>query len=58
MAFAHLEKCPRVSQMAKPITDEQRQQIMQKQVPDTLKLYLEGKIEQFWFREYKPGVIF
>ena len=44
--------------MAKPITDEQRQQIMQKQVPDTLKLYLEGKIEQFWFREYKPGVIF
>ena len=31
---------------------------MQKEVPDTLKLYLEGKIEQFWFREDKPGVIF
>jgi hypothetical protein len=43
---------------AKPITDEERQQIMRKEVPDTLKLYLEGKIEQFWFREDKPGVIF
>jgi hypothetical protein len=34
------------------------QQIMRKEVPDTLKLYLEDKIEQFWFREDKPGVIF
>jgi hypothetical protein len=31
---------------------------MKKKVPDTLKLYLEDKIEQFWFREDKPGVIF
>ena len=43
---------------AKPITDEERKGIMRKEVPDTLKLYLEGKIEQFWFREDKPGVIF
>ena len=43
---------------AKPITDEERQGVMRKEVPDTLKLYLEGKIEQFWFREDKPGVIF
>jgi hypothetical protein len=43
---------------AKPIPDEERQRIMGKEVPDTLKLYLEGKIEQFWFREDKPGVIF
>ena len=43
---------------AKPITDEEKQQIMPKEVPDTLKLYLQGKIEQFWFREDKPGVIF
>jgi hypothetical protein len=27
-------------------------------VPDTLKLYLDGKIEQFWLRQDKPGVIF
>jgi hypothetical protein len=40
---------------ARPITDEQ---IMSKEVPDTLKLYLDDKIEQFWFREDKPGVVF
>jgi hypothetical protein len=39
-------------------TPEQQQQIMPKEVPDTLKLYLEGKIEQFWFRQDRPGVIF
>lgn len=43
---------------AKPITDEERRRIMPKEVPDTLKLYLEGKIEQFWLRGDKPGVIF
>ena len=47
-----------IGTFAKPITDEEKQQIMPKEVPDTLKLYLEGKIEQFWFREDKPGVIF
>lgn len=33
-----------------PLTPEQRQQVMPKEVPHTLKLYLDGKIEQFWFR--------
>ena len=47
-----------IGSFAKPITDEERQRIMRKEVPDTLKLYLDGKIEQFWFREDKPGVIF
>ena len=42
----------------KPITDQQRQEIMPKEVPDTLKLYLDGRIEQFWFRDDKPGVVF
>ena len=42
----------------KPITDEVRQQMMPKEVPHTLKLYLEGKIEQFFFTEDKPGVVF
>jgi hypothetical protein len=40
---------------AKPLTDEQRKRILPKEVPDTLKLYLDGKIDQFWFREDKPG---
>jgi hypothetical protein len=47
-----------IGSFAKPITDEQRKEIMPKEVPDTLKLYLDGKIEQFWFRDDKPGVIF
>jgi hypothetical protein len=42
----------------KPITDEVKQQIMPKEVPHTLKLYLEGKIEQFFFLVEKPGVVF
>lgn len=47
-----------IGHIAKPITDEQRAQIMPKEVPDTLKLYLGGVIEQFWFREDKPGTFF
>ena len=42
----------------KPLTPENRQQIMPKEVPATLQLYLDGKIEQFWYRQDKPGVIF
>jgi hypothetical protein len=47
-----------IGSIAQPLSQEQRQQIMPKEVPDTLKLYLDGKIEQFWFRQDKPGVIF
>ena len=32
-----------------------RKRILPKEVPDTLRLYLDGKIDQFWFREDKPG---
>jgi len=39
-------------------TPEQRQEIMPKEVPQTLQLYLDGKIEQFWYAQDKPGVIF
>jgi hypothetical protein len=41
-----------------PLTPEQRRQYMPKEVPDTLRLYLNGKIEQFWFHENAAGVIF
>jgi hypothetical protein len=47
-----------VGSIIKPLTPEQRQLIMPKEVPDTLKLYLDGTIEQFWFRQDAPGVIF
>ena len=35
-----------IGSFAKTITDEERQQIMRKEVPDTLKLYLEGRVPQ------------
>jgi hypothetical protein len=41
----------------KSLTPEQRQQYMPSEVPATLKHYLDGTIEQFWFRE-KAGPIF
>jgi hypothetical protein len=43
---------------AKPLTDEQRKQMMAKEVPDTLRLYLDGTIDQFWSREDQSGVVF
>ena len=42
----------------KPVSDEQREQIMPREVPRTLQLYLDGVIEQFWFRHDKPGPVF
>lgn len=47
-----------IASIIKPVTPEQRQQIMPNEVPATLKLYLDGKIEQFWARQDAPGVIF
>ena len=47
-----------IGNITKPVTPEQRQQIMPKEVPATLKVYLDGKIEQFWYRHDAPGVIF
>ena len=47
-----------IASIARPLTPEQRQEIMPNEVPATLKLYLDGRIEQFWYRQDKPGVIF
>jgi hypothetical protein len=47
-----------IGSIVKPLTDEQRKEIMSKEVPNTLKLYLDGMIDQFWYRADKPGVIF
>jgi hypothetical protein len=44
--------------IVKQLTPEERAEIMPKEVPATLKHYLEGKIEQFFYRQDKPGVIF
>jgi muconolactone delta-isomerase len=42
----------------KPLTPEQRRRYLPKEVPATLQLYLDGKMEQFWLRENEVGVIF
>ena len=47
-----------IGTITKPVSPEQRAQIMPEEVPDTLKLYLQGTIEQFWARTDKPGVVF
>jgi hypothetical protein len=47
-----------IGSIVKPVSDEQRKEIMPKEVPATLKHYLDGKIEQFWYRQDAPGVIF
>jgi hypothetical protein len=39
------------------LTPDKLKKHMPNEVPATLKLYLEGKVEQFWFRE-KLGPIF
>jgi hypothetical protein len=39
------------------LTPELLQEHLPEEVPATLKLYLDGKVEQFWFRE-KAGPIF
>lgn len=40
------------------ITPEQQKAHLPEEVPATLRLYLDGKIEQFWVRRDGKGVIF
>ncbi len=47
-----------IATIVKPVTPEQRAEIMPREVPATLRLYLDGKIDQFWYRQDKPGVVF
>jgi hypothetical protein len=47
-----------IATIVKPMTPAERQHIMSTEVPATLKLYLDGKIEQFFFRQDTPGVLF
>jgi len=42
----------------KTLTPEQQQTYMPREVPATLQLYLDGKLEQFWLRDDGKGVIF
>ncbi|MCW3054530.1 MAG: hypothetical protein JWN14_3700 [Chthonomonadales bacterium] len=44
--------------LAAPFTPEQQREIMPQEVPDTLRLYLEGKIDQMFARKDGTGVVF
>jgi hypothetical protein len=47
-----------IGSFASPPTPEQIKEIFPKEVPATLKLYLEGKIDQWWMRQTQTGAIF
>ena len=47
-----------VSKWAKAPTPEERNAIMPKEVSATLKLYHDRVIEQMWFKQDAPGVVF
>ena len=40
------------------LSPEQRKRFLPDEVPATLQLYLDGKMEQFWLRDNGAGVIF
>jgi hypothetical protein len=41
-----------------PLTPEQFNKYMPFEVPATLQLYLDGKMDQFWLRQDGKGVVF
>ncbi len=47
-----------IGAITKQPTPELQAEIMPKEVPATLQHYLDGKIEQFWFRQDRLGVVF
>ena len=47
-----------IGSIVKPVSDQQRLEIIPDEVPATLKYYLDGTIEQFWSRNDAPGVVF
>ena len=47
-----------IGTLAAPLTEEQRKGIMSREVPDTVRLYLAGKIDQWYVRADGKGVVF
>ena len=41
-----------------PLTPEQRKTILPHEVPDTVRVYLSGKIDQWWWRQDGNGPVF
>jgi hypothetical protein len=47
-----------IGHVVAPLTPEQRRSIMPREVPDTVRLYLAGKIDQWYVRQDGKGVVF
>jgi hypothetical protein len=47
-----------IGSLKAPLTTEQRHSIMSREVPDTVRLYLAGKIDQWYARPDGKGVVF
>src|ERR1700731_3071936 len=47
-----------IGQFTKPPTPEQMKDLFPKEVPATLRLYLVGKIDQWWIRQTQTGPVF
>ncbi len=58
LAQTAITKYLAIGHFPKPLTPEQMQAFMPNEVPATLQLYLDGKMEQFWLRQDGNGVVF
>ena len=47
-----------IGTLVAPLSEEQRRSIMSHEVPDTVRLYLAGKIDQWYVRTDGKGVVF
>jgi hypothetical protein len=47
-----------IGTLTKQLPDAEREALLRNEVPHTLRMYLDGAIEQFWFRQDRPGPIF
>lgn len=47
-----------IGRMMAPLTPEQRKTLLPREVPDTVRLFLAGKIDQWWFRQDGKGPVF
>jgi hypothetical protein len=47
-----------IGQFTTPPTPEQIREFFPKEVPATLRLYLAGKIDQWWIRQTQTGAVF
>jgi hypothetical protein len=47
-----------IGQLTTPPTPEQMKELFPKEVPATLRLYLAGKIDQWWIRQTQTGPVF